>query len=266
MRDCSRLCLARVPVTHPLQAGMLWSIPVGFGAGAGGCLWGWAQLTPIRCWPSHLPSASLLAGASSPRYISKDWRGVPSRLDAAMAGRIYVASQQPRRRKSRRQRKRYKSHRSLNLGFWSWLQNDSNSAGVESDWLSGSQCETLQSVYFFVGGESGAAGSRRGAEPGLPGQGEVSSRFAMSLSSGMQWEGAQGWQRGLAAPRSSALTAISPSSQTSTTASTCAPSAWTWCSPATRAPSPSTGWTARSPGRGAPERAPPEPPGSAAPS
>uniref|UniRef100_A0A8D0FNY8 SMB domain-containing protein n=1 Tax=Strix occidentalis caurina TaxID=311401 RepID=A0A8D0FNY8_STROC len=110
-------------------------------------------------------------GASSPRYISKDWRGVPSQLDAAMAGRIYVTSHQPRRRKSRRQRKRYKSHRSLNLGFWSWLQNDSDSAGVESDWLSGSQCETLQSVYFFVGGESGMAGSRRDVEPGLPGQG-----------------------------------------------------------------------------------------------
>uniref|UniRef100_A0A8C6IYU3 Uncharacterized protein n=1 Tax=Melopsittacus undulatus TaxID=13146 RepID=A0A8C6IYU3_MELUD len=94
---------------------------------------------------------SRMTGASSPRYISRDWRGVPSRLDAAMAGRIYVASQQPRRRKSRRQRKRYKSHRSLNLGFWSWLHNDSESAGIESDWLSGSKCETLQSVYFFVG-------------------------------------------------------------------------------------------------------------------
>ncbi|NXD72152.1 VTNC protein, partial [Eolophus roseicapillus] len=94
---------------------------------------------------------SRMTGASSPRYISRDWRGVPSRLDAAMAGRIYVASQQPRRRKSRRQRKRYKSHRSLNLGFWTWLQNDSDSAGIESDWLSGSKCETLQSVYFFVG-------------------------------------------------------------------------------------------------------------------
>ncbi|XP_040388926.1 vitronectin [Cygnus olor] len=94
---------------------------------------------------------SRMIGASSPRYISRDWRGVPSRLDAAMAGRIYVASQQPRRRKSRRQRKRYKNQRSLNLGFWSWLQNDSDSTDAESDWLSGSQCETLQSVYFFVG-------------------------------------------------------------------------------------------------------------------
>ncbi|NXF94138.1 VTNC protein, partial [Eubucco bourcierii] len=90
-------------------------------------------------------------GASSPRYISRDWRGGANRLDAAMAGRIYVASHQHRRRKSRRQRKRYKNHRSLNLGFWGWLQNDSDSAGVENDWLSGSKCETLQSVYFFVG-------------------------------------------------------------------------------------------------------------------
>ncbi|NWH59512.1 VTNC protein, partial [Geococcyx californianus] len=94
---------------------------------------------------------SRMIGASRRRYISEEWHGVPSRLDAAMAGRIYVASHQPRRRKSRRQRKRYKSHRSLKLGFLTWLQNDSDSAGVESDWLSGSQCETLQSVYFFVG-------------------------------------------------------------------------------------------------------------------
>uniref|UniRef100_A0A8B9PHA3 Vitronectin n=1 Tax=Apteryx owenii TaxID=8824 RepID=A0A8B9PHA3_APTOW len=36
-----------------------------------------------------------MAGASAPRFISRDWRGVPSQLDAAMAGRIYVASQQP---------------------------------------------------------------------------------------------------------------------------------------------------------------------------
>uniref|UniRef100_A0A803VSS7 Vitronectin n=1 Tax=Ficedula albicollis TaxID=59894 RepID=A0A803VSS7_FICAL len=92
-----------------------------------------------------------MPGANGPWYISRDWRGVPSRLDAAMAGRIYVASHQPRRRKSRRQRKRYNHHGSLNLGFWSWLQNDPDSAGVESDGLSGSTCEMLQSVYFFVG-------------------------------------------------------------------------------------------------------------------
>ncbi|KAK2537467.1 Vtn [Columba guinea] len=99
----------------------------------------------------HILFGGRITGASSPRYISRDWQGVPSRLDAAMAGRIYVATHQPRRRKSRRQRKRYKNHRSLNLGFWGWLENDSDSAGVERDWLSGSKCETLQSVYFFAG-------------------------------------------------------------------------------------------------------------------
>lgn len=123
---------------------------------------------------------------------------MPSQLDAAMAGRIYVASRQPRRRKSRRQRKRYKNYRSLDLGIWSWLQNDPESAGVESEGLSGSKCETLQSVYFFVGGESGAAGSGRDAGAGLPGLGDVSPRSATSLSSGTRREGAQGRQQGLA--------------------------------------------------------------------
>lgn len=187
---CSWLCLACVTVTHPIQAGILWSVPVGLGAGAGG------SALPTRCCPSRSPSAPFPAGANGPWYISRDWRGVPSRLDAAMAGRLYVASQQPRRRKSRRQRKRYNHHRSLNLGFWSWLQNDPDSAGVESDGLSGSTCEMLQSVYFFVGGESGPAGSRNDAGPGLPGHGEDSSLSAISPSSGMQWEGAgsEGWQ------------------------------------------------------------------------
>ncbi|NXC51226.1 VTNC protein, partial [Penelope pileata] len=99
----------------------------------------------------HILFGSRMIGASSPRYISRDWRGLPSRLDAAMAGRIYVASRQPRRRNSRRNRKRYKKHRSLNLGLWSWLDNSSENTDTETDWLSGSQCETLQSVYFFVG-------------------------------------------------------------------------------------------------------------------
>lgn len=100
-------------------------------------------------------SCFLAVGASSQRLISRDWRGVPNQLNAAMAGRIYVSSRQPRRRSSRRHRKRYRNHRTLNLGLWSWLNSDSESTDTESDWLSGSQCETLQSVYFFVGGESG---------------------------------------------------------------------------------------------------------------
>ena len=92
----------------------------------------------------------------------------------------------------------------------------------------------------------------------------------LSLCDVPELQDALGRCLGLAARAGSSLqavlTAISPLSQTSITASTCAPSAWTWCSPATRAPSPSTGWAARSPGRTASERAPTKLPGSAAPS
>lgn len=203
---------------------------------------------PIHCCLSHSPSAPFAAGANGPWYISRDWRGVPSRLDAAMAGRIYVASHQPRRRKSRRQRKRYNHHRSLNLGFWSWLQNDPDSAGVESDGLSGSTCEMLQSVYFFVGGESGLAGSGNDAGPGLLRHEEGFCLSVVSQGSGMQWEGAGsvGWQLPRAGDSPDSHV---PFPQTSTTVSTCAPSAWTWCGRAIPAPSPSTGWTAPSPQR-----------------
>lgn len=144
----------RVPITHPMRVGSLWT-PFMPRDRRWGLSVGLMLAPACLCPPPNSPSASLPVGASGPRYISRDWRGVPGQLDAAMAGRIYVASQQPRRRKSRRQRKRYKSQRSLNLGLWSWLQNDSDSMDAESDWLSGSKCETLQSVYFFVGGEAG---------------------------------------------------------------------------------------------------------------
>ncbi|XP_074869784.1 vitronectin [Carettochelys insculpta] len=92
------------------------------------------------------------SGPRGPWYISRDWRGVPSHLDAAMAGRIYVpsrASGWARRRKSRRHRKRYRSRRPAAPSFWDWLQEESTSA--DKDWLlGGSQCQPIQSVYFFV--------------------------------------------------------------------------------------------------------------------
>ncbi|KAM7139844.1 vitronectin [Macrochelys suwanniensis] len=92
--------------------------------------------------------------ASGPRSISRDWKGVPSHLDAAMAGRIYVssrASSWARRRKSRRQRKRYRSRRPAAHTFWDWLQDESDSSDTDPDWLpGGSRCQPIQSVYFFV--------------------------------------------------------------------------------------------------------------------
>ncbi|XP_030392130.1 vitronectin isoform X2 [Gopherus evgoodei] len=94
------------------------------------------------------------SGATGPRPISRDWRGVPSHLDAAMAGRIYVssrASSWARRRKSRRHRKRYRSRRPAAHTFWDWLQDESDSSDTDPDWLpGGSQCQPIQSVYFFV--------------------------------------------------------------------------------------------------------------------
>ncbi|XP_038232035.1 vitronectin isoform X2 [Dermochelys coriacea] len=93
-------------------------------------------------------------GASGPWYISRDWRGVPSHLDAAMAGRIYVssrASSWARRRKSRRHRKRYRSRRPAAHTVWDWLQDESDSLDMDLDWLpGGSRCQPIQSVYFFV--------------------------------------------------------------------------------------------------------------------
>ncbi|XP_067422056.1 vitronectin [Emydura macquarii macquarii] len=93
-------------------------------------------------------------GARGPWPISREWRGVPSSLDAAMAGRIYVSSRTPswsRKRKSRRHRKRFRSRRPATRSFWSWLQDESDSSDVDPDWLpGGSRCQPIQSVYFFV--------------------------------------------------------------------------------------------------------------------
>ncbi|XP_019401395.1 PREDICTED: vitronectin isoform X2 [Crocodylus porosus] len=94
-----------------------------------------------------------------PRLISRDWRGLPSRVDAAVTGRIYLAPPSPsksRRRKSRRQRKQYRrwpfSRGWSSRRFWPWLQDDSESWELDSDWLyMGTQCQPVQSVYFFVG-------------------------------------------------------------------------------------------------------------------
>uniref|UniRef100_A0A8C3FXS3 Uncharacterized protein n=1 Tax=Chrysemys picta bellii TaxID=8478 RepID=A0A8C3FXS3_CHRPI len=104
---------------------------------------------------SSCPRCAVLpVGASGPRYISRDWRGLPRPLDAAMAGRIYVsskASSWSRRRKSRRHRKKYRSRRPAAHTFWDWLQDESDSSDTDPDWLpGGSQCQPIQSVYFFV--------------------------------------------------------------------------------------------------------------------
>ncbi|XP_060114828.1 vitronectin [Heteronotia binoei] len=108
----------------------------------------------------ELFGGSRRSGASRPRYISQDWRGVPSQLDAAMVGRIYVAHSPSKRRRSRkkssrRHRKRYRSRRrwgNWKSSAWDWPE-DTSSESMDLDWLlsSPTSCQPYQSVYFFVG-------------------------------------------------------------------------------------------------------------------
>ncbi|XP_060612752.2 vitronectin [Anolis sagrei] len=98
------------------------------------------------------------SGASRPKSIFRDWRGIPGRLDAAMLGRLYVAPKTnpaPRRlhrKPPRRHRKKYRRRQGWGRWdpLWEWPQESSES--VEIDWFLGdtSPCQPLQSVYFFV--------------------------------------------------------------------------------------------------------------------
>ncbi|KAL8198934.1 UNVERIFIED_CONTAM: hypothetical protein K2H54_029983 [Gekko kuhli] len=107
----------------------------------------------------ELFGGSRRSGASRRRYISQDWRGVPSQLDAAMVGRIYVAQspskRRSRKRSSRQHRKRFRSRRRWGRwksSPWKWL-GDTSSESMDLDWLLGPppSCQPFQSVYFFVG-------------------------------------------------------------------------------------------------------------------
>ncbi|XP_058019770.1 vitronectin [Ahaetulla prasina] len=95
--------------------------------------------------------------ASRARSISRDWRGLPSRLDAAMLGRIYVAqspSGKPSRHRTSRRRHRKKYQRRQSWGRWDSSPFWESLGGISSessdrDWLV-SPCQPFQSAYFFV--------------------------------------------------------------------------------------------------------------------
>lgn len=121
-------------------------------------------------------------GTRPPQSISEDWPGVPEKVDAAMAGRIYISGSAPRssltkRTKSkskRRNRKRYrsqrgrggggsghspKSHRKSRSIWLSLFSSEESDLGAYNydyalDWLAPPKCEPIQSVYFFSGGRS----------------------------------------------------------------------------------------------------------------
>ncbi|KAM6463206.1 vitronectin [Liasis olivaceus] len=94
---------------------------------------------------------------SGPHSIRRNWRGLPSQLDAAMLGRIYLV-QSPsrmlaRQKASRRHRKKY--HRRGRWGRWKpqiWESlGGGSSESSDQDWLLGSSlCQPFQSAYFFA--------------------------------------------------------------------------------------------------------------------
>lgn len=104
---------------------------------------------------------------------------MPEKVDAAMAGRIYISGSAPRSsltkstKSKRRNRKRYRSQRgggrgrghshnshrkSRSIGL-SWFSSEESGLGTYNydyymDWLLPPKCEPIQSVYFFSGGRS----------------------------------------------------------------------------------------------------------------
>ncbi|XP_040856706.1 vitronectin [Ochotona curzoniae] len=128
----------------------------------------WTDLFKLLFW------GETSGGTSQPQFISRDWHGVPGKVDAAMAGRIYISGSAPssswaKKQKSRRRsRKRYRSHRgrsqssrrSSRSSFWalqSWFSSEETGLGPDNydEYEMNSRvpatCEPIQSVYFFSG-------------------------------------------------------------------------------------------------------------------
>lgn len=118
-------------------------------------------------------------GAKEPQFISRDWHGVPGKVDAAMAGRIYITGstfrpvQAKKQKSGRRSRKRYRSRRgrghsrsrsrslssrrSSRSVWFSLLSSEESGLGTynnydyDMNWHVPATCEPIQSVYFFSG-------------------------------------------------------------------------------------------------------------------
>ncbi|XP_074119779.1 vitronectin [Sminthopsis crassicaudata] len=115
-------------------------------------------------------------GTRGPWLIQDHWIGLPDRVDAAMAGRIYFSSPshthsdwaQKRKTKAKakgrrnRNRKRYRSrhsrhshHSRHSRDIWSLLSSEEYGSyydlSLNFDWFQPSQCEPIQSIYFYVG-------------------------------------------------------------------------------------------------------------------
>ncbi|XP_044532198.1 vitronectin isoform X1 [Gracilinanus agilis] len=129
----------------------------------------WQSIFELLFWNSE---SDLQQGASGPWFISQDWHGVPDRVDAAMAGRIYLSSSSTPRsnwakkhkakaKARQRNRKRYRSRKSRlrhsrrSRDLWSLFSSEEDGVDYDLelslDWFQPSNCEPIQSIYFFVG-------------------------------------------------------------------------------------------------------------------
>ncbi|KAM4843145.1 vitronectin [Thomomys bottae] len=110
-------------------------------------------------------------GVKEPQFISRDWHGIPGKVDAAMAGHIYISgsalrpSQAKKHKSRRRSRKGYRSRRGRGRGqssrrssrsLWLSLFSSEESAlgtynydDYNMNFLVPASCEPIQSVYFF---------------------------------------------------------------------------------------------------------------------
>ncbi|XP_053562181.1 vitronectin [Bombina bombina] len=88
-----------------------------------------------------------------PLYISRDWKGVPSGVDAVLPGRIYVPQQKksPLRR-SKRRKSRRRQNRMRKTTIIDMLLDDDDDIESDPDWVPWSitsLCKPVQNVYFF---------------------------------------------------------------------------------------------------------------------
>ncbi|XP_004635479.1 vitronectin [Octodon degus] len=120
-------------------------------------------------------------GVKGPQFISRDWHGVPGKVDAVMSGRIYISgsalhsSRAKKQVSKHRSRKRYRSrgsrsrsrsrsrshsqnsHRPSRSLWLSLFSSEETGLGTynyddyEMSWLVPATCEPIQSVYFFSG-------------------------------------------------------------------------------------------------------------------
>lgn len=106
---------------------------------------------------------------TDPRFISRDWHGIQSPVDAAMVGRVHLSVKptSPPRRWSNRRRgssRRRGPHRRRQSHRWMadlWLDDDFDLSMEESDFTDQSTTPNnrhipVQNVYFFKKGMNGS--------------------------------------------------------------------------------------------------------------